>query len=669
MIVPQAVRDGIESLDRARFEKIKEAEFKPAYDVPGLKYLRDKARNERDLRELYRGRALYELLQNADDAQAKKAVFVLSSDGLAFAHDGRWFTVANFRSLADGWSDKDPNQCIGHKGLGFRSVLDMTPAPHLVKIDRQQFFAVKFSWALNNGHIQEAFRAKPELRSHYDAWTEQGQLACPVMGIPGLARKHSLGTGSIVLDMLTAGRYGAQLTTMFWFPARDPDIDRKALHELGPVPVIADARGRQILLAFLDGEVSVLLPFLASVEQVSVYEDERRLGLARISKGSSEKERETTVYVEVDGQSRVESFFQVPFTFEIPNAIVSLDDTPKAVKAMKKRGARIVLSARLKDGQPVQDGKSCFHVYFPTEESTGLGFVVHGDFYVKPDRTRLMDSPYNDWLFDRAAGVAANEFLSRLLERYHASSVYASLSSITSPTASGENTFVSRFSRALKERPEPFIPTHIGLLSQQEVVLTPTIDKAGFWDSHFSDVLDVVLQDKNAFLAYEEDCRETRAFLQLAQVEVLKPEALLMFVEAAGQQKRSSDWWYECYATIAGDDKLSRYDHSFFAGRRLLPTTDSSVLPVPDRDSSLVICLPPLGDMSTLRVPRCFSSVFAFLDPELARLLAQGKDTVQSWIRDRFRIVRFEATELLPRAIRGVVPELYLGMTFPRKSG
>jgi hypothetical protein len=36
-------------------------------------------------------------------------------------HDGQWFSSANFRSLADGWSDKDPNQCIGHKGLGFRS--------------------------------------------------------------------------------------------------------------------------------------------------------------------------------------------------------------------------------------------------------------------------------------------------------------------------------------------------------------------------------------------------------------------------------------------------------------------------------------------------------------------------------------------------------------------
>ena len=102
--------------------------------------MRGKAHNERDLRELYRDRAPYELLQNADDAGARTALFILSEEGLAFIHDGNWFTVDNFRSLADGWSDKDPGKCIGHKGLGFRSVLDITPSPYLVRIEEKAFF-------------------------------------------------------------------------------------------------------------------------------------------------------------------------------------------------------------------------------------------------------------------------------------------------------------------------------------------------------------------------------------------------------------------------------------------------------------------------------------------------------------------------------------------------
>src|SRR6266404_8269516 len=143
-------------LDLSRFTQIKDSAFRPGYDLTALKYLRDKAGRERDLRELYRGRAPYELLQNADDAKAKIVVFIMSDEGLAFAHDGNWFTVANFRSLADGWSDKDPNECIGHKGLGFRSVLDITPTPHLLRIYPPGFCGVRFTWSANYNHIEEA---------------------------------------------------------------------------------------------------------------------------------------------------------------------------------------------------------------------------------------------------------------------------------------------------------------------------------------------------------------------------------------------------------------------------------------------------------------------------------------------------------------------------------
>lgn len=390
MEISQILKDKLQPLDRTRFQKIRD-EFRPSYNLIDLKYLRDKAGNERNLRELYRGRAPYELLQNADDAGAKKVAFILSRGGLVLAHDGRWFTLDNFRSLADGWSDKNPNQCIGHKGLGFRSVLDITPAPYLVKVDAKEFFAVKFTWALNNGHIQETLRRNPPLRSHYEGWTKHGQLACPVMAIPGLAKKPNLGASLTIFDRLVRGGYGDQFTTMFWFPAEDLDIDRKVLKELSPIPITTDPRGRKALLEFLEGEVSVLLPFLASLEEVVVYENDRRIGLARISRGSEEqKEREITVHTEVDGQSHSESFFQMQFTFRIPLTILNQPDTPKAVEAMKENGAKVVLSARLEDGQPVHDDESCFHVYFPTAESTGVGFVVHGDFHVKPDRTHLM---------------------------------------------------------------------------------------------------------------------------------------------------------------------------------------------------------------------------------------------------------------------------------------
>jgi hypothetical protein len=244
MEIPEDVGDQFQSLDRSRFMKIKEAEFRPGYDLIGLKYLRNKAGNERDLRELYRGRAPYELLQNADDARATRAVFVLSHGGLAFAHDGSWFSVQNFRSLADGWSDKDPKQCIGHKGLGFRSVLDITPAPHVLKVGPTDFFGFKFTWALNNGHIQEALQRQPSLRRQYQQWSQHGQSCCPVMAIPGEARRKALGLGGLIYDQLVEGHFNGNFTTMFWFPGNDPEIDKKVYGELSPVPLVSSDTGR-----------------------------------------------------------------------------------------------------------------------------------------------------------------------------------------------------------------------------------------------------------------------------------------------------------------------------------------------------------------------------------------------------------------------------------------
>ncbi len=93
----------------------------------------------------YRGRYLFELLQNANDAisaakqdpnrsksepyrvriELTDSALIVANDGLAFAEDDvssiyRW-----------GESSKDPNKSIGHKGIGFKSVLEITDSPEI----------------------------------------------------------------------------------------------------------------------------------------------------------------------------------------------------------------------------------------------------------------------------------------------------------------------------------------------------------------------------------------------------------------------------------------------------------------------------------------------------------------------------------------------------------
>lgn len=660
MDIPRKLKDKFQELDLSTFGAMKETEFRPGYNLIGLKYLRDKSGHERNLRELYRGRPAYELLQNADDAHARNVAFILAADGLVFAHDGDWFTVENFRSLADGWSDKNPNECIGHKGLGFRSVLDITPSPYLVKVDRHRFFAVKFTWALNNGHIQEAFNRDGSLRDHYLQWTKYGQLACPVMAIPGAAKKHALGGASTILDRLVRRECGSDFTTMFWFPAHDPDIEQKVLRELAPTPMTAGAAGRSALLGFVEAEVSTLLPFLASVRSVRLYEGSTIVGTASLRATSKERnEGEIATQIEVGGKSASQSFFQIRHHFDIPTEVKKLPDTPKAVQAMEK--AEIVLSVRLENGRPACDEKGRFHVYFPTGEQTGLGCFIHGDFFVKPDRTRLMEGKYNEWLLGKAAKKAANDLLTQLLRRYKPADAFAALSPTRSTATWACQTLVSAFSRELAARREPFVPGRQGLLAAHEVAVPPEVDSDGFWDKHFGDNLGEVMPNRKSFLAPEHDNRNTRAFLRLAELHPIDYDLAVDFIEAAGAKTQNAQWWYDCFAFIAQHPKLSQMTRENFGGRRLVPTEDSGIIEVPTR-AGRVVCLPPATEVDLVHVPDCFSSVFVFLDPALAQILRdEQKSAVSSWVLDRFRIARFEATELLPRAVRAVAPKLFSG--------
>ena len=79
--------------------------------------------------QLYTDKAhfVFELLQNAEDAEAQNIKFVQYEDYLEVLHDGKPFTSANLQSLFDiGMSDKVDNlNQIGEFGVGFKSVFSI----------------------------------------------------------------------------------------------------------------------------------------------------------------------------------------------------------------------------------------------------------------------------------------------------------------------------------------------------------------------------------------------------------------------------------------------------------------------------------------------------------------------------------------------------------------
>jgi hypothetical protein len=90
---------------------------------------------EEQLSDEYHGRFLIELIQNADDACGRDgSIFIVvrqyPSPRIVVLNTGKGFTSKNFESLCTlGLTDKDPEEAIGNKGMGFRSVLEVCKAP------------------------------------------------------------------------------------------------------------------------------------------------------------------------------------------------------------------------------------------------------------------------------------------------------------------------------------------------------------------------------------------------------------------------------------------------------------------------------------------------------------------------------------------------------------
>ncbi|GGU06863.1 sacsin N-terminal ATP-binding-like domain-containing protein [Streptomyces lateritius] len=94
-----------------------------------------------DTAQEYEGRAVLELIQNGHDALAecsagRIAVLVCLQAGengvLYVANEGAGFTDSNFRAITElALSDKGAGEGIGNKGLGFRSVLQLTDWPEV----------------------------------------------------------------------------------------------------------------------------------------------------------------------------------------------------------------------------------------------------------------------------------------------------------------------------------------------------------------------------------------------------------------------------------------------------------------------------------------------------------------------------------------------------------
>ncbi len=120
-------------------------------------------------------------------------------------------------------------------------------------------------------------------------------------------------------------------------------------------------------------------------------------------------------------------------------------------------------------------------------------------------------------------------------------------------------------------------------------------------------------------------------------------------------------WWYDCYQYLYKSSHFVHQDHAFFQGRRIL-LADEGPIQVPN-NTEIVVSLPPRDENEQLSLPRLFLNTFVFIRRNLAAYIESGSVDVEQWIMRALGVVRFEATDLIPKAIRKVAPKLFSGQT------
>lgn len=362
----------------------------------------------------YEGRYPYELIQNADDACRRSSTagiatigrvrFIVDQGALTVANDGHPFDERDLDSICrTGLSTKAGDGVgLGHKGLGFKSVLMLTDNPQI-------------SSAPNSECVGGACRFHFDRESAYRTYAD-----------------HLRARGFAGRDQLQ--RWFPSATSLpprfpvAWSPSLEVHrvIDR--LHDEGFVNVfrlpfkslIDSATVVNVLKATLDDAVG-FLPFLSTIKRIELqlpggesaaaaveslsYEAATAVDFARRARGV-----ETRVSRAGEGR-RYMVFRSGPLeaaTLTVDRSAFQLpDEWPVTV-------ATITVAVPLEDS-----GRTpMLHLGFPTLAPSGTGLWIHADFYTDLARKHLPvgekeggAARYNRWLLDRVATFVADVVL------------------------------------------------------------------------------------------------------------------------------------------------------------------------------------------------------------------------------------------------------------------
>ncbi|MDQ6880228.1 MAG: hypothetical protein M3082_21495 [Candidatus Dormibacteraeota bacterium] len=357
------------------------------------------ANAERQFGREYHGRFVIELLQNAADAwrkvaepnQRSKVRIVLGGGpSLIVANQGEFLSANTIiRSLGHiGASTKPHGEAIGHKGIGFKSVLEMTLSPEIYS-------------GFQNGEFSVAVRFDPDralqtIRSESPHWddfladvvglSEDPLEPIPVLQFPFLIAEVPDEVRALARDGFTTIvrlRFDPAYSERLHFDSKGwEDATRRALNDVtDEIVLLLDMFDEVILDDQLRSEVVAITQ---SVEgQPRLLNGQVRVNqlVMRRNDGVSSRWR---VYREALDKGPV---LEAEIAVGIP--LTHSDTTPLQIDS--------------------PTASAPFHLFFPTRIASGTPFLLHGYFEVAAGRGNFYGGSEhrNRFLLERLSGLVA----------------------------------------------------------------------------------------------------------------------------------------------------------------------------------------------------------------------------------------------------------------------
>lgn len=365
----------------------------------------DLAASEAGIKERYRGRYLFELIQNAHDAitdqnqdnstlanrDAHLVRLELTKRSLLVANFGQAFAERNVRALCRLHNTtKSVSKQIGHKGIGFKSVLEICQRPEVYSIGEHTSYSFGFDGNQFRNQVAEVMG--PD-------WNDDVPL--PILRTPYFRNLKQLPADE--RDRIER-LFDVGYVTVVRLPLEDSDlVDRVAddcRRDLRPSLLLFMPAISQIEVAWPDGTEQCFFRDERTADHPSLKD-------VILYQSNSESQQEDSRWLVLGPIER---------TLMDRSLVQELGEAWKEVNALT---FTLAFPLERVSGKVIpQQTSHPFYVYFKTQEFSGLRFSVQGDFHVRDDRKHLDAVPLNQWLAKEICAYLAGDGVELLKKRY-----------------------------------------------------------------------------------------------------------------------------------------------------------------------------------------------------------------------------------------------------------